>query len=176
MSTEYIKEVLDEKYPGLTFKRLSKVKDEVGYTLRAFSSATKNVVVISMDDDGCEVAEICEVVTIPANPELKSAKRTWKPGGPLSGYYFAMGDFNSSMMGVAWFGVCEKSFWDKNNYMYDGEIEQPLFSHYGFEALMESTYQSSDESLDENGIRAKLVSLGATDRTGDKTFLSMSDD
>ena len=171
MSTEEIKEVLDQKFPKMKFKRKAKVKDQAGYTVRAFESKTKNVVVISMEYDDFEIAEICEVQTIPSNQDLKSTQRIWKPGGPLSGYYFSMGDpaaFMSS--GVPWFTVCEKSYWNDVGCIYDGEVEQALFNFFGFESLMESTYQCLDESLDTAAVRALLVSLGAIDRTGDPTF------
>ena len=51
MSTQDVKDVLNEIYPGEAFKRLIKVRDDLGYTHRTMRSSSRISVVTTDEDD-----------------------------------------------------------------------------------------------------------------------------
>ena len=165
MGTEEVKAHLDVYYPGRVFKRLLKVKDDLGYTHRFMQSHGDDwkddfTVVVTTDVD--EDSEICEmfvfneyVNSFTLKSDLKDSKRPWRSGGTFQGLICdkLINDEHETM----WL-ISPGFLWDKHKIISGGHGLDPLLEAYGFECLTESVYthQGKDEDVE-----ALLVSKGA---------------
>lgn len=157
MSSSNCTDFLKDLFPGEKFKRRKKIVDELGYTHRCFQSAKRHVVVTTDQDEDEYIGSVANVYGVPHKDQLKDPARPWVPGGPLTGFVFAI-DRDPSM------GDTISIWWDFRPGVMDD-------SHTNSEFIeLVTDGQCDAESVFEfdkpvNVVRGKLLHLGAKEVT-----------